>query len=495
MRRVLDIHLAQPTSLEMKCRLVALLFLLTLVGHALANDSKPNVLFIAIDDLRCDLGAFGVSHAKTPNLDALANSSRIFTHHYVQVPTCGASRCALMRGKYPSLVQHLSNAAMRQTYEDWGKQSMPAVFRSHGYQTLAVGKITHHPGGLAGKDWAEGPEELPGAWDRAWVPAGPWKSPEAIMHGYANGVARVPGKSPLMEDHDGPDDAYPDAWVASEAISTLRQLATQKQHWFFGVGFFKPHLPFAAPKKWHDLHAGKVPDLDSKFAIKPTWPSGWHNSGEFRSNYGHAANRDPDHDLEYARQVRTAYAACISYMDAQVGRVLRELSELGLDKETIVVVWSDHGFLLGEHAIWGKHCLYEPSLKSPLMIRLPAMTQPGARCDATVESVDLFPTLAELCGLPVPKDLDGRSLSPFLADPTAAAIKPAHSFWNGGQRTVRTDRWRLTALPSVKRAEQVYELFDCANDPGETTNLAISHPEIVQRLTEELKPVPANKAR
>ena len=200
---------------------------------------------------------------------------------------------------------------------------MPAVFRQSGYRTLALGKISHYPGGLTGKEWAEGPEEMPGAW----------------------------------ESHDGPDTTYPDAWVAAEAVATLKELADQKTPWFFGVGFFKPHLPFAAPKKWHDLHSAGVPDLNPQIAAKPTWPSGWHNSGEFRGNYGHEPGRNPDQDAVYARQLRRAYAAGVSYVDAQVGTVLAALTDLRMEKDTIVVVWSDHGFLLGEHAIWGKHCL------------------------------------------------------------------------------------------------------------------------------------------
>ena len=210
---------------------------------------RPNVLLIAIDDLRNDLGSLGVAHAKTPALDALAAEGRLFTHHYVQVPTCGASRCALLRGRYPSEPAQLGNGAIAATHAAWGDANLPAWFRRHGYRTLALGKITHHPGGRTGRQWAEGPEELPGAWDRCWIPDSPWKTAQAMMHGYANGVARAPGKSPPWEAFDGPDEAYPDAWVAAEAIATLGELAKSDGPWFFAVGLFKPHLPFAAPKK------------------------------------------------------------------------------------------------------------------------------------------------------------------------------------------------------------------------------------------------------
>jgi iduronate 2-sulfatase len=450
---------------------------------------RPNVLFIAVDDLRNDLGALGAPHAKTPQLDAFAKTARVFTHHYVQVPTCGASRCSLWRGRYPSVPAHVGNDAIKQTQEEWGTRSLPALFRAAGYRTLALGKLTHYPGGLTGKNWAMGPEELPGAWDHAWIPDGPWKTPQAIMHGYADGMARQPGKSPAYEAHDGPDEAYPDAWVAADAVKTLGELASRQEPWFFGVGFFKPHLPFAAPKRWHDLHAAGVPVLKPEVAAKPTWASGWHRSGEFRGNYGHPPGIDPDNDPEYSQTIRRAYAASVSYMDAQVGRVLAELSRLGLDKSTIVVVWGDHGFLLGEHAIWGKHCLYEQALRSPLLIRTPGLVEPGRASNALVETVDIYPTLAELCKLPAPADLDGRSLRGTLVDSATLTAKPAHGFWTGGQRTVRTDRWGLIAHPAKDATLPAVELFDYETDPDETRNQAAAHPEVVAELLTKLKPL------
>jgi iduronate 2-sulfatase len=455
------------------------------------EDRRPNVLFIAIDDLRNDVGALGAGHAKTPHLDAFATTARVFSHHYVQVPTCGASRCALLRGSYPTLPAHVGNGAIAATHAKWGDANLPAWFQRHGYHTFALGKITHHPGGRTGKDWTDGPEELPSSWNRSWIPDTPWKTAEAMMHGYANGVRRQPGKSPPWEAFDGPDTAYPDAWIAREAVATLKGLADQKNPWFFAVGFFKPHLPFAAPKAWHDRHdAQAIPALQDEVAAKPSWPSTWHGSGEFRGNYGHAG-RNPATDTEYARQVRHAYAASVSYMDAQVGQVFAALDELGLADDTIVVVWSDHGFLLGEHAIWGKHCLYEMALRSPLMIRSPALPQPGKTSAAIVETVDLFPTLVDLCGLSMPGQLDGRTLRPMLDDPTRASAKPALGYWSNGQRTLRTDRWRLIVAPGKPGDAPQVELFDYRNDPQETRNHASQHPDVVAELQEKLAKTPA----
>ena len=468
------------------CAVVVLLF----HGNTNAADKQPNVLFIAVDDLRNDLGAFGVPYAKSPQIDAFASTARVFDRHYVQVPTCGASRCALMRGRYPTVASQVGNDGIKQTQKEWGQQSLPAVFRQNGYRTYSLGKITHYPGGLTGKEWAEGDEELPGAWDRAWIPNGPWKTPVSIMHGYANGVARNPGKSPPLEAFEGSDDSYPDAWVAAEAIHTLKKLSAQQEPWFFCVGFFKPHLPFASPKRWHDLHQRGIPDLVAEIAAKPSWPSGWHNSGEFRGNYGHAPGRNPDTDIEYAREIRQAYAACVSYMDEQVGRVLSALRELDREKDTIVVLWSDHGFLLGEHSIWGKHCLYENALRSPLMIRYPGIRQPGQTSHATVETVDLLPTLADLCNLPPPSDLDGKSLRLQLEDPIAPSFKDAHGFWSGGQRTVRTDRWRLITQPTKDATAPQVELFDMQSDFDETKNVASEHPATVKELLAKINRLP-----
>lgn len=469
----------------------AVVLILSALARA-AETPRPNILFIAIDDLRNDLGAFGAAHARTPQLDAFAAQARPFTHHYVQVPTCGASRCALLRGRYPTEPAHVANTGIATTHARWGDANLPAWFQRHGYRTYALGKITHYPGNRTGRLWAEGPEELPGAWTRAWIPQTPWGEAERIMHGYANGRPRTPGQTPPLEAFDGPDSAYPDAWVADEAVRQLQELSRAPAPWFFAVGFFKPHLPFAAPRRWFDLHdPAAIPGLDAAAAAKPAWPSGWHPSNELRRNYS-GDGRDPADDPAYARELRRAYAAGVSYVDAQIGRVLAALAALDPERRTIVVVWSDHGFLLGEHAIWGKHCLYEPALRSPLLIRAPGLKSPGTAATQLVETVDIFPTLADLAGLPAPAGLDGRSLRPALEHPATPTAKPARAYWTNGQQTIRTDRWRLIVSRASGGAAQ-YELFDYAADPGETRNVAAVHPEVVARLERELGPHPAVK--
>jgi len=459
--------------------------LLSLPGLATAaSATRPNVLFIAIDDLRGDLGVLGVAHAQTPQLDRLAHSSRLFTHHYTQVPTCGASRCALLRGLYPTAPAYVGNNAILETHAAWQAESLPAWLRQQGYATYALGKITHYPGGLTGKDWNELPEELPGAWTRCWLPDSPWKTPLAIMHGYANGKPRKPGVTPPWEAVDGPDETYPDAWIAGEAVAQLRRLAAGDTPWFFAVGFFKPHLPFAAPRSWHDRHAhDDIPAPE----VAPGARSGlsWSASGEMMRNYFHDG-RDPREDPAYAAQLRRAYAAGVSYTDAQVGRVLDTLKELGLAEDTIVVLWSDHGFLTGEHAMWGKHTLYETALRSPLMIRYPGLPAAGKASDAIVETVDLYPTLLDLCGLPAPAHLDGRSLRPQLEDPSAPTAKPAQAWWGKG-RSLRNDRWHLIAYPGKTEDAPAVELFDMVHDRAELTNVAPAHPDVVSQLMSRLK--------
>lgn len=458
--------------------LAALLIGASAITSQAETAQRPNILFISIDDLRNDLGVFGAAHAKTPHLDAFAATARPFSHHYVQVPTCGASRLALLSGKRPTKALHTNNNGIRETSSEWAERSLPGIFKQAGYRTLALGKIGHYPGGLTGKNWNNPPEELPGVWDRHWIPDGPWEHAQSIMHGYANGVPRTPGKSPTIEAFDGPDESYPDALVARDAVATLAELAKSDEPWLFAVGFFKPHLPFAAPKKYFDLHAEGIPDLDPAVAAKRPWDSNWHNSGEFRNNYGHRGKRDPDTHPEYARELRQAYAATVSYVDAQIGRVFDALGEHGMEN-TIVVIWSDHGFLLGEHAIWGKHCLYEHSLRAPLIIRKPGLPAPGEISTATVETIDVIPTLTDLAGISAPETLDGLSLRPFLDNPAAPSAKPAISRNSHGDvRTIRNDRWRLIARGNGTRPE----LFDYETDPGETINHAADHPEVVEAL-------------
>lgn len=449
---------------------------------------RPNVLFIAVDDLRPWLGCYDAKLAVSPNIDRLAKEGRRFARHYVQVPTCGASRCGLMFGRYPGrLPGDAGNDAILKTAPKQPHPALPALFRQQGYRTVSVGKITHFPGGRGGKGWVDGPVELPGAWDESLMPSGPWKTPEGAMHGYANGLTRQQAgkdaaKKPVSQSAAGDDRTYPDGWITEEAVKQLNELAGGDKPFFLAAGFIKPHLPFAAPESYFKATSG-IPAPVPVAVEKPAFPTTWHPSGEFRQ---YRANEgDPFREPSAAEAYRKAYLACVRYSDAQIGKLLAALDASPAAKNTIVVLWGDHGFLLGEHAIWGKHCLFEEALHSPLIIRVPGQKKPGAAAEAIVETVDIYPTLAALAGLPLSKDLDGRSLVPQLEDPAAASDGMAAGFWQGAA-TLRTDTHRL--IVSGKDRKTV-ELYDHREDPAEAVNVAAKQEETVDGMRGRLEKI------
>ena len=451
-------------------RILALLFLATL-SLGIAGE-KPNVLLICVDDLRPELRCFGADYVHSPNIDDLASRGRIFRRHYVQAPTCGASRYTLLTGTYgPG-----DNGALFKRAEAIKHPSFPAYFRENGYTTVSVGKVSHHPGGRGGADWDEDAKpEMPNSWDRHLLPAGPWQHPRGAMHGLANGEIRKNAKDmDLFQAFDGPDAAYPDGLITDEALRQLGELGEQasEQPFFLAVGIIRPHLPFGAPKQYLDLYEdAKLPP--TPHPTKPEGKTTWHGSGEFMkyNRWG----RNPNEDADFALEVRKHYAACVSYADAMVGRVLAKLDELGLREDTIVVLWGDHGWHLGEHGIWGKHALFEESLHSPLIISAPGVEAKGESTDAMVETLDIFPTICELAGLETPDVVDGVSLAPILKDPNASG-HPAFAY-RGDMRTVRTETHRLILQ------RKTTELYDHTTEEGETRNLAEMEPEKVAELT------------
>jgi iduronate 2-sulfatase len=443
--------------------------------------TKPNVLLICVDDLRPELACFGKSYIKSPNIDALAANGRAFKRHYVQAPTCGASRYALLTGTYgPS-----GNGALFSRGSQIAKDpksfppSFPAWFRQHGYTTVSVGKVSHHPGGRGGADWNDDAiPEMPLSWDRHLLPAGPWQHPRGAMHGLANGEIRDNAKEmDLFQAVEGPDSIYPDGLVAAEALHQLDQLTKDDtdKPFFLAVGIIRPHLPFGAPKKYLDLYR----DVELPPIPHPTKPAGkttWHGSGEFMKY--NRRNRNPNNDAEFATEVRRHYAACVSYADAQVGKLLERLKASGQADNTIIVLWGDHGWHLGEHAIWGKHALFEESLHSPLIISYPNMPRPGEHSESMVETIDVFPSVCEIAGLPHPDFVDGVSLQPLIKNPAEAG----HSaIAYASARTIRTDNHRLVA-----HKDGYNELYDHSTPEGETRNVAAEQPEIVKTLLAEL---------
>ena len=448
---------------------------------ASAEDSTPNVLLICVDDLRPELGCYGVDYIRTPHIDRLAKKGRTFLRHYVQAPTCGASRYTLLTGKYGGAGNGaLFARASKMANGTWTvPPSMPGWFRQHGYMTVSVGKVSHHPGGKGGKDWDDDSKlEMPMAWDRHLLPAGDWRHPRGWMHGLANGEIR--GKASEMDvfqSVDGPDSIYPDGVTIPEALSQLDQLtADSEKPFFLAVGILRPHLPFGCPAKYLSPYL-EIELPPTPYPNKPEGKTTWHGSGEFMKY--NRWDRNPNRDSEFALKVRQHYAACVSYADAQIGLVLDKLQSTTAANNTIVVVWGDHGWHLGEHGIWGKHSLFEESLRSPLIISFPSMAKPGEPTSAIVESLDLFPTLCDLTGLPKPEFVDGVSLRSVLEKPETSGHS-AISYKNNA-RTIRTDSHRLIIHNSGHT-----ELYDHTTREKETKNLAKSNPELVESLTRQL---------
>ena len=452
--------------------------------------SPPNILFIAVDDLRPQLGAYGEPIMVTPNLDELAAEGRLFTRHYVQVPTCGASRFALLTGTRPHLPEHLNNQAFANLLpreEQDRPESFAHLFKRNGYYTASIGKISHTPDGrlFEYNGDGDGRLEMPFSWDKAWGPIGKWKTGWNAFFGYADGSNRNMdrGKYPAYESAAVADTSYPDGLIAEEAIRTLREV--RDQPFLLAVGFFKPHLPFTAPKKYWDLYEREDIDLSPN----PNTPidvveKSLHDSNEMFRNYGHKAERGRAGiriDDEHARTLRHAYYASVSFVDAQVGKVLDELVRLGLRDNTIVVVWGDHGWHLGDHTLWGKHAAFERALRSALIVRTPDMPHPGEPAHGIVETLDIYPTLAELAGIDPPDELAGISLSPLLNDPAHPGKDGAYGYWRN-RRTLRTDRYRFTRYEDGRT-----ELFDHENDPYETLNVANRNPGISAELSIQLK--------
>ena len=460
-------------------------------------DPPCNVLFIAVDDLRPQLGALGDPQMHTPHIDRLASEAVLFPHHYVQVPTCGASRFSMLTSQrpHPSRPASYGNAAFSLFPRDVPERalSLPAVFRRNGYHTVSIGKISHSPDGrlhekttLPGTtDDPQAPPEVPFAWDEVFGPRGAWGTAWRAFFAYAGGKSRIPGETPATESAVVSDTGYPDGLIAAAAVRKLQALKGKEQPFFLAVGFYKPHLPFNAPQPYWDFY-----DRDGiPPAPHPAYPEGvvpeisLHHSGEL-GRYTGAGLADSDTvEAEAARTLRHGYAAAISYTDAQVGKLLDALDQLGLTENTIVVLWGDHGWHLGDLGVWGKHTLYEYALRSPLLFRVPGLQ--GGQAQGVVESLDIFPTLVDLCGLPTPDGLDGKSLAPQLEHPRRAGKAGAFGYWQMRDRwgkTLRTERYRLTRWWDEDGTPVQTELYDHRYDPHETSNIAGVQVQVVEEL-------------
>jgi len=432
-----------------------------------------NVLFIAIDDLRPALGCYGDKTAITPNLDRLAKRSILFNRAYCQQAVCCPSRLSLLTGLRPDSIKVWDlNTHFREALPN--TVTLPQHFKDHGYHTRSIGKI-FHGGGKPSKDppsWSEAP-----LYDNIRDPRMRYAT-EKNLKGKGH-------KRAASESADVPDNAYVDGLVCEAAEKALANLKAQKKPFFLAVGFRKPHLPFSAPKKYWDLYQRE----DIPAPVTTSHPEGApelavRSWGELEGYSDIPKNGK----LSSAKtqELRHGYYACVSYVDALTGRLLRKLADLKLTGRTVVLLWGDHGFHLGEQGLWTKANNYELSTRVPLILSVPGQAHRGAQTDALVEFVDLYPTLAQICGLAAPDKVEGISLLPLLEKPgrpwkSAVFSQYPRSFQGNRHRkhgdlmgyAVRTERHRYIEWRNWKTGSiQARELYDHANNPNETRNLA-----------------------
>jgi iduronate 2-sulfatase len=503
---------------------------------------QPNILFIAIDDLRPELGCYGSPIAKTPSLDRLASRGLMFNRAYCQQAICRPSRASLMTGARPSTTGLFHNyVSLRELQPDI--LTLPEHLIANGYEAAYCGKIFHRGDTDEGRSWSRpAVKQIAGLKKPV-----PYALPENIqlknanMKGmlakYGEAARRGLGSGPAYEKADVSDETYVDGYNTQMAIATMQEMAADKDKPFFlGLGFKLPHLNWVAPQKYWDLYdPTEIPAATQNDSPENGAAMGLHASFELRTRAG--IPKYGPIDSELATTLKHAYLASVSYVDAQIGKMIEALEQAGIRDNTIIIVWSDHGWHLGDMGVWGKATNYEIATRVPMMIWTPDMKTRGAKTEALVELVDMFPTLCELAKVPVPKHLEGHSFVPLLDQPnrpwkTAAFSQypnPALREWaanplSPGMRetffgplikdveqtiidqqgekwnrelfekhlmgyAMRTDRYRLVVWRDHRTPDSqpvFVELYDHKTDPSETKNIAIAHPERVRKLIEQL---------
>ena len=459
-------------------------------GTAAAGE-RPNVLFIAVDDMRVELNCYGQSHVHSPNIDRLASRGTVFERAYCQQAVCNPSRASLLTGLRPQTLG-IWDLPTHFRAERPDTVTLPQLFKNHGYHAEGIGKIFHN--------WRQ---------DKHKGDAPSWSVP-AVLHynSHGNDKAVVEGKlppdthkTPKCESRDVPDEAYFDGRIAKKAVDAIRRLKAKGEPFFLAVGFWKPHAHFNAPRRYWDFYErSKVAPANNPKPPKGVPDIALHDGREIRRDFKGRPGGTPT--AEDAIDLRHGYLAAISYVDAQVGKVLDALDAQGLTENTVVVFWSDHGFHLGENGLWAKTSNFELDARVPMIIATPGQTKP-ARTRSLVELVDLYPTLADLCSLPAPP-LDGVSLKPILENP-AATVKTAAHTWHprpayprAGEDpkamgySVRTDRYRYTEWREFSDDSVIArELYDHRTDSDETQNLAArrENAELIQQLSAEIIPL------
>jgi iduronate 2-sulfatase len=478
---------------------------LKIPAQGIKKTTKPNVIFIAIDDLKPTIGAFGDEFAKTPVLDKVAKNGTIFTNNHTQQAVCGPSRASLLTGKRPDYTK-VRDLKTKMRDINPNILTIPQYFKENGYITAGVGKI-YDPRCV--DEYRDQP-----SWSLPFIKEADLNYPQEYGQpalGYyqnkeikeqitvlrkdaeGKGVSNInkyvrDRYKPPFEISNVPDEAYTDGAITVSALSLLDQVSDDSSKPFFlAVGFKRPHLPFVAPKKYWDLYDREAIQLAAfQKKSKNSSDLAYHSSGEMRSylspevEYKLNEKKLLEMDEELQKKLIHGYYACVSFVDTQVGKIIEKLKEKDLDKNTIIVVFGDHGWHLGDHSLWNKHSNFEQATRSPLMIYVPN-DNTSVKVSSPTEFVDLFPTLCELSGLSIPENLDGKSLLPLINQTNKVAKKYAVSQWHKGKVTgysFRTDTYRYTVWIDKKKSSEfitsndivAQELYDYTKDPLETRN-------------------------
>jgi iduronate 2-sulfatase len=447
-----------------------------------ASAKSPNVLLICIDDLKPRIGCYGDPLAKTPSIDRLAQRGVRFDQAYCNQAVCSPSRNALLTSLRP---QTLGIYDLETNFRKGSPEAitLPQHFKSQGYYTQSFGKVFHvgHGNTDDAKSWSV----------ESYKPKGRnYQNPE--NHNPAS--SKDSTKAAAFESADAPDELYNDSLIADAAIKTLAEKSKSDQPWLLAVGFLKPHLPFVAPKKYWDLYDRNEISL-AKFQQPPAGAPGFamQNSGELRS-YSNVPTQGPLSE-SLQRELIHGYLAAVSFTDHQIGRLLESLDQLSLSEQTIVVLWGDHGWHLGDHGMWCKHSNYEQATRIPVIVSAPGKAR-NAASQALIESVDIYPTLCELTGIGLPEkfdgNLDGKSFAKVLSEPSLShrdhtiQVYPRSKEQTGQVlgRSIRTERYRLVQWKAWAAADDTsdWELYDYQIDPLETKNLATERPEVLAQL-------------
>lgn len=478
--------------------------LLAAAAFAQESGSRPNVLLICVDDLKPNIGCYGDVLAKTPNLDRLAARGMRFDLAYCNQSVCAPSRNNLLLGsRSTSLGIYDLSVNFRKKVPD--AVTLPQYFSKHGYRSEAIGKILHTGHGntddVASWDVPTFSEKVVEYADPANSADGKLTREEAYFSNKELGrIGQLP-KGSAWESTDSEDETYADGRIAKEAIKRLQTAKERKDTPFFlAVGFVKPHLPFTAPKKYWDMHDPAKFQLATDTKPPEGAPPYAGKRGGEISNYSPIPDSGEVND-ENARKLIHGYYAATSFMDAQLGKVLDELDRSGLAEKTLIVLWGDHGWHLGDHGIWTKHTNYEQANRIPLIIVAPGTAKVGST-KQLAETVDIYPTLVELAGLPkpeVPQPMDGTSLVPVLKDPTARVRDHAYHCFPRGEgrmgRAIRTERYRMVEWKRPGEAPETadIELYDYEAEKPESKNLVTSDPATVAKLREILAKHPEAK--